>query len=98
MAMKRVFWSFAFGILYTIGFFVAFRMMWIDLTDEHLILESAIGHMGHALLYSLYAPITLSGLDHTDWVFPSLFLFGFIGAWLILLLSDCRRKRHSHVD
>jgi hypothetical protein len=95
--MKRVLWSSAFGILYTVGFFVAFRMMWVDLTDRYLVLESAIGHIGQALLFSLYAPITFTGLDHSLWGFPFLFLFGFIGAWLILLVRERRKKGNPHV-
>jgi hypothetical protein len=82
------------GDFYTIGFFVAFRMMWVDLTDRYLVLESAIGHIGQALLCSLYAPITFTGLDDSVWVFPFLFLFGFTGAWFILSVRERRKKKH----
>ena len=95
--MKRVLLSFAFGVLYTIGFFVAFRMMWVDLTDRYLVLESAIGHIGQALLYTLYAPVTFTRVYGTVWALPFLFLFGFIGTWLILLFYEHRRKRKVDV-
>jgi hypothetical protein len=95
-AMKRVLWSFAFGILYTVGFFAAFRMMWVDLTDRYLVLESIIAHIGQALLYTLYAPVTFSRLYGSAWALPFLFVFGFVGAWLILLLRQHRKDRSSH--
>jgi hypothetical protein len=94
-AMKRVFLSFAFGILYTFGFFVAVTMMWIDLTDRYLALESIIGYAGQALLYTLYAPVTFTRLYGSGWALPFLFLFGFLGAWIILLVREHRNKRNA---
>ena len=90
--MKRVLWPFASGVLYTVGFFVVFRMMWVDLPDRYLFLESAIAHTGQALLYTLYAPVTFTPLYGSEWALPFLFLFGFAGAWLILLLYENRKK------
>jgi hypothetical protein len=72
-------------------------MAWVDLTDRYLVLESAIGHIGQALLYALYAPVTFTGLYASTWGLPFLFLFGFIGSWLILLFYGHRRKRKAGV-
>jgi hypothetical protein len=86
--MKRVLLSFAFGVLYTIGFLVAFRMMWVDLPDRYLVLETVIARTGGVLLYTLYAPVALTRLFGSAWALPFLFLFGFVGAWLILLVYE----------
>jgi hypothetical protein len=96
-AIKRVLWAFAIGVLYTVGFFVAFRMMWVDLPDKYLALESIIGRTGQALLYTLYAPITFSRLYGSAWGLPFLFLFAFVGSWLLLLLRQRRKDGSSHV-
>ena len=96
-ARKRILWSVAFGVLYTAGFFVAIRMMWVDLTDRYLFLESAISHAGQAMLYSLYAPVTFTPLWGSRLAVPFLFLFGFVGAWLIPLFRQHRRDERSHI-
>ena len=96
-AVKRVLWSFALGLLYTIGFFVAFGMMWVDLTDRYSILEFSVSRIGQALLCTLFAPVTFTRLYGSTWALPFLFAFGFVGGWLILLLRQHQKDRISHV-
>lgn len=90
--MNRVLWSFAVGILYTVGFFAAFRMMWVDFTDKYLALESIIAYIGRALLCTLYAPVTFSRLYGSAWALPFLFVAGFIAAWLVLFLGSTGKE------
>lgn len=91
--MKRAKLSALFALVYALGFWLAWLAAWADLPDRFLWLESVVAGGGHLLLYSLYAPITLSGLLGSAWMWPAILCIGFLLSWGILaLLGSCGMK------
>ena len=83
------------AVIYTLGAIISWWMVWFDLHDRFVWLESAVNSTGEFLLNIFYGRVYERPIFDSFWLWPCLFSIGFIGCWLLLFTWSYLKRRWS---